>query len=391
MWLDLSGSSSRTSTPAAGRVLERVDEVLVGQEVGLGQPDVAAGPVDRLEIHPADREHPQPRDVALDPDQRLPRRGGLQQQRALRGPEPAPPVEVPEVRERALEVPHGRPGDPDVRVAPLRLVGGSDVVAADEAGVVVDDQDLAVVAAVAAEVEEPPAGGVDGIAQHLHRRREPLERRRHHQVGEPVVDAVDLDAAVRRGGQGALEPLPRRVALPDVGLEEDLPLGAVDRRDHVVVQVATEGVRRHLAVTDRDRRGRPRRERLRPLAAPPVGVDQRHGDREADLDPEDRQQESANQPRDAHAVALSVLPSHGSQSSDRCRVRRRDAATRGSRRWRRDVETTSIFSISQLVAVADHRQRGPLLGVQHALRSSLSVSRWRTNASTLTLSSSTML
>ncbi len=71
------------------------------------------------------------------------------------------PVQVPEVGERTLEVQPPGPGDPDMGVAPLGAEGRTDVVAADEGHLVVDDQDLAMVAAVAAEVEEPQAGAVD--------------------------------------------------------------------------------------------------------------------------------------------------------------------------------------------------------------------------------------
>ena len=77
----------------------------------------------------------------------------------------APPVQVPEVGEGPAEVLHTGSGDPDVRVAPLGLVRRPDVVAADVGLLVVDHQDLAVVAAVAAQVEEAPAGGVDGVAR----------------------------------------------------------------------------------------------------------------------------------------------------------------------------------------------------------------------------------
>ena len=158
------------------------------------------------------------------------------------------------------------PGDPDVGVAPLGLVRRADVVAADEPDLVVDHQDLAVVAAVAAQVEEPPAGAVDRVAQHLHRRREALEGGGDDQVREPVVDAVDLDPAGGGVGQRGLEPLADRVALPDVGLEEDPPLGALDRREHVGVQVLAEGVRRDRAVADLDRGRLGDRERLGLLA-----------------------------------------------------------------------------------------------------------------------------
>ena len=106
-------------------------------------------------------------------------------------------------------------------VAPLGGVRRPDVVAADEAHLVVDDHDLAVVAAVAAQVEEPPAGGVDGVGEDAHARTEPLEARVDDGVGEAVVDRVDLHAAAGRLGECLLELLAHLVALPDVGLEED--------------------------------------------------------------------------------------------------------------------------------------------------------------------------
>jgi hypothetical protein len=95
------------------------------------------------------------------PDPRLPVRGGLEQQRATAVP--GAPVEVPEVGEGALEVPDAGTGDADVGVAPLGGVRGADVVAADEADPVVDDEDLSVVASVAPDVEEAPARAVDGV------------------------------------------------------------------------------------------------------------------------------------------------------------------------------------------------------------------------------------
>jgi protein ImuB len=74
----------------------------------------------------------------------------LDQQRPVVAPQPVVAVEVPEVGEGALHVPHAGPGDPDVGVAPLGGVGRADVVAAKERDLLVHDQHLAVVAAVAA-------------------------------------------------------------------------------------------------------------------------------------------------------------------------------------------------------------------------------------------------
>ena len=290
MWLDFAGSSRRTSTPRRAARDQAVHEALVGDEVGVRHPDVALGPVDRLEVHAPDGEHPQPGHVAVHPDPRLPGRRGRHQHRRLAAPEPLLAVQVPEVGERAGQVPHSRAGDPAVRVAPLRGVGRADVVAADEADLVVDDEDLAVVTAVAAEVEEAPPGRVDRVGEHLHVRREVLERRPHHDVGERVVDDPDLDAAVGRVDERLLEPLADGVALPDVGLEQDLLLRPLDGGEHVVVQVLAEGVRRHGARADRRLLGRARGERLRLLAPAPVGVDQAHPDRDQHRDAEDRQQ-----------------------------------------------------------------------------------------------------
>ena len=267
----------------------------------MGHPDVAGGPVDRLEVHRPDREHPQPRHVAVHPDAGLPVRRCLQQERAaVRGAA----VEVPEVGEGALEVPDARAGHPHVRVAPLGRVGRPDVVAADEAHRVVDDQDLAVVAAVAAQVEEAPAGRVEGVLQHLHARPEPLEARVHDQVGEAVVDREDVDTAGSRVGQRLLEPLADLVALPDVGLEEDLGPGALDGTDHVVVQVLAVGVARDRALAHGDLGRRGDRERLGLLAAPAVGVDQGEDQRHRHLEPEEPQEGTPDRGADARGGRL---------------------------------------------------------------------------------------
>ena len=303
MWLDLAGSSRRTSTPRRGRLDERVDEALVGDEVGVRHPDVALGPVDPLDVHRPDREHPQPRHVAVHPDARLPveavvisiggslRRNLLSRCRFQKSAK---------LRARSQ---HAGAGDAAVGVAPLGGVRRADVVAADEADGVVDDEDLAVVAAVAPQVEEPPARRVDGVGEHLHVRREVLERRAYDDVGELVVDDPHLDAPVGRVDDRLLEPLADRVALPDVGLEQDLLLGPLDGGEHVVVQVLAEGVRRDGAVADLGLLGRARRERLGLLAATTVGVDQAHPDRHHQRDPEDHEQ----RPLDHHRHRVGVV------------------------------------------------------------------------------------
>ena len=70
---------------------------------------------------------------------------------------------------------------------------------------------------------------------------------------------MHLDAALLGPDQRGLEPLADLVALPDVGLEQDLLLRAVDRREHVVIEIHAEGVRGERALTDLD--GARRRDR----------------------------------------------------------------------------------------------------------------------------------
>ena len=263
----------------------------------MRHPDVVRGAVDRLEVHRPDREHPQPGHVAVHPDPGLPVGRGLQQQGAYAVP--GPPVQVPEVGEGPGQVEHPRPGDPHVRVAPLGGVGGADVVAAHEPDPVVHDEDLAVVAAVAPQVEEAQPGVVDGVLQHLEPRAEPLEHRRDHEVREPVVDRVDLDPAAGGPAEGLLELLAGRVGLPDVGLEQDPVLGALDRGQHVVVQVLPERVRRDGALADRDLGRRRRGERLRPAPAPAAGVHQREDQGQQRAGAPARTESRAGRPRSA--------------------------------------------------------------------------------------------
>src|SRR5680860_1498766 len=210
-------------------------------------------------------------------------------------------VIIEKVSEGPFQVPDPRPRDPHVCVAPFGGVRRTHVVSADEPDLVVDDQDLAVVTPVAAQVEEPPAGVVERILQDTHPGRESLEPGRDDQVREAVVDRVDLDATCGRGGERLFEPLADLVALPDVGLEEDLVLGALDRGEHVVVQVLPEGVRRHSAVTDPDLARGCGRERLRLLAPAAVGVDQREHDRQHQLQPEHGEQGALDEPAEGPA------------------------------------------------------------------------------------------
>ena len=214
----------RTSTPRRAARTRAFEHVGVGDQVGVGQVDVVRGAVDGVEVHPADRVDHVARDVAVDPDVRLP---GAAAEVGQGGAAPAG-EQVPVVDEGVLHVPDDVAGQPGVGVAPVGGVQAADVVAADEGDHVVDDQQLAVVAAAVAG--EPEARGDQRVPAYGHVGREAEEAPRDDQVGELVEDDVDLDAAVGRVDQGRLERLPDVVALPDEGLEEDPGLGLAGSR-----------------------------------------------------------------------------------------------------------------------------------------------------------------
>jgi hypothetical protein len=81
-----------------------------------------------------------------------------------------------------------------VGIAPLGCIELADVKAADERDLIIHDQQLAMIASVAARVERVPDALERAILQLLNCRREALEARRHDQVGVAVVDHIVLDA-----------------------------------------------------------------------------------------------------------------------------------------------------------------------------------------------------
>ena len=258
--------------PPAGRPEQGRQHVDVGDEVRVRQVDVMRCAVDGLQVHAADGVHGVLRDVAVHPDVRLPVHAAPVGQ----GGAGAAPEEIPIVDEGVAHVPDDVAGEPRVGVPPVGRVQRADVVAADEGGVVVDDQELPVVAAGVAR--EPEAADDHRVPAHPDVPRKGEERSRHDEVGEAVEHDVDVHAAIGGFDQGPFERLPDGVGLPNEGLEEDLLLGLLDGAEHVVVEVLTVGVDRHLGAPGGDRtRWQPGEDHGRSAAlAPLVDQDQRH-------------------------------------------------------------------------------------------------------------------
>ena len=270
----------------------------------VGQVDVVGGPVDGGQVHAPDGVDHGPRHVAVDPDVGLP---GAAAEVRDGGPAAAGP-QVPVVDEGVLHVPDDVAGQPGMGVAPVGGVQAADVVAAEEGDMVVDDQDLAMVAAGVAR--EPEAGGDQRVTANGDVGGEGVEAPTDHEVGELVEDHVDLDPPVGRLDQGILEGLADRIALPDEGLEEDPGLGLPDRVEHVAVEVLAVGVDGDLRTAGGHRPGRDPGEHGRlaqPLAAV---VDHGQGEQGRTLNGHHRLHEA-----DQDAADPDLSPLHDPQST----------------------------------------------------------------------------
>src|SRR5215217_3329794 len=210
----------------------------VGDEVGVGQIDVGVGAVYRLDVHLPDGKDPHVRVVAAHPYGRVP-------VTLLVWDYPGQllcAVGVPEVDEGVVHLPGSIAAHPDVRVAPSRRVQGPDVVAAEERDPAVDAHHVAVEPEDVPRVEylRRPRQRTEMEAVYL--RGEPLERRRHEHVGQPVEDDVDIHTLASFTGQGIHEAAPDLVTLPDKRPDEDLVLRGLDLVEHRLVEADPVGV-----------------------------------------------------------------------------------------------------------------------------------------------------
>ena len=210
------------------------EDLLVGDEVRGRDERPVGGPLQRVDVHAADRVEEPVGQVESGGDVGAPlARPAVGQGRRGAGPEV-----VPEVDEAVLQLPHRVARHPHVRVAPLVGEGVADVVAPDESDLPVDHQDLAVVLPGLADVEREEPAAQRREAPHVQVRDvgEAVEAGVLVEHAEAVPHAEHVDPAPRSGEQRLLEAGPPLVRAPDEGLEENVVLGAVDGLEHVVVQ-----------------------------------------------------------------------------------------------------------------------------------------------------------
>src|SRR4029453_18985003 len=139
-----------------------------------------------------------------------------------------------------LNVPHDVTGESGMGITPVRGVQTADVVAAKERDDVVDNEQLAMIAAGTSRESEP--GHDQRVPAYCDVLGKDEEGARDYQIGEFIEDHIDLHSTVGRIDQRVFERLPNGVALPDEALEEDPRLGLADGVQHVAVKIFTVGI-----------------------------------------------------------------------------------------------------------------------------------------------------
>ena len=225
-------------TPPAG-FQQRLAEAAPGQEIGVGEDDLAARLGDGGEVGVLDVAAVT--EVVADEEAGLDAAilgGRWQGGEALRmaPPERGPGDQLPDVGDGAVDRPHQRPFDAhrvvEARAGEAGLVQvADDVDAADEGEPPVDHRDLAV---QAAQAMAPQREGRHLAAVDLHidvRRVEGrLQVLDEVAAAEAVHQQPHAHAPAGGPGEGGGDAVAGVVVGEDVGLEEDLGGGAVDRR-----------------------------------------------------------------------------------------------------------------------------------------------------------------
>ena len=242
------GNQHLDAHAAAGGGDQRAEDLAVGNEIRRRDEHAVRRALDRVDVHAADRVQQVVRQVELRGHVRAPRaRPLIGQLRTGCGAEV-----IPEVDETVFQLPHGLARDAHVGVAPLVRERIANVVAAHEADLAVDHEDLAVILARAANVqgEEARAQRRETTHVQIRHRGELVEARILVEDAEAVPHTEHLDAALGRVDQRRLKTLAPAVRAPNEGLEINVMRRPFDGLQHVRVQGGSLRVRARHRVAD---------------------------------------------------------------------------------------------------------------------------------------------
>src|SRR5712675_2366499 len=112
---------------------------------------------------------------------------------------------IPDVDERSGQIGCSGPNDVQMRIAPGRCIRTAQVIASDETGRTVHDEQLAMLQRVATQVKHLPGAAYNPVGEDMHRWREDLEGVGHDQIAKAIEDHIDLHPLRGFACQGLLE------------------------------------------------------------------------------------------------------------------------------------------------------------------------------------------
>lgn len=135
---------------------------------------------------------------------------------------------IPEVDERLGQIGCSRSNDAQMRIMPGRYIRTAQVIASDETGRTVYDEQLEMLQRIATQVKHLPGAAYNPVGQDMHRWREDLEGVGHDQIAKAIEDYVDFHPLGGFAYQGLLEGLTDLVIFPDIGFEVDTLLSCIE-------------------------------------------------------------------------------------------------------------------------------------------------------------------
>src|SRR5579863_4657973 len=170
---------------ASGGRFERVEQDMIGQKIGVRQPDRALSPANGLDVHIANREG-KPQGIVITNCDHGVKLARIAFGDAIFGCART----IPEVDEGLREIRNGWSRHAEVGVSPFRGIDTPNVIAADETRGAINDQQLVMIQPPVSRINNMP-GAANGLVFHrMNGRWEYFEGTGYDQVGKGVENDV---------------------------------------------------------------------------------------------------------------------------------------------------------------------------------------------------------
>ena len=147
---------------------------------------------------------------------------------------------IPEPDEGSRQFCCSRAAYRQMRVAPLGGIQRTQVVAPDEAGGAIGDQDLAMIQGVPAQVQQVPGTTNATVFQHMDRRMKGgLEGAWDDEIAKAVKDDIDGNSLLGFSRKMLLKFLSNRIRFPDIGLQINTLVCRIDGLEHRIVEITS--------------------------------------------------------------------------------------------------------------------------------------------------------